>query len=228
MLTPAIIKISKYLKDSGEGRSKEQLATIINEEQEYVNKALERLAAADVVREEQGSYLYNPTPRSEDFLNRLVKVYERVDRKSEREWIIRGIICEIPSRHSFHLKALLNILEEEGLDREESKEFIEQEIERHYLRRIRIALIGRRAYSFPIPRYIPYRWLSFFRWVREKEYEALKQGYESSEIQEEDYLVGQYPSQLARAAREHLKGEKKEIRDKLLDDGLLSYFGNLW
>jgi len=76
MFTPNIVKVVKYLKDTRAKEAQEEFATIIDELPEYVNKALERLIAIDVVTQEEGGYLYHATPGSDQFSTQLVEVYE--------------------------------------------------------------------------------------------------------------------------------------------------------
>jgi hypothetical protein len=49
MFTPTIVKAIRYLRESGARKNKQDLAAIIEEREEYINKALEKLVAADLV-----------------------------------------------------------------------------------------------------------------------------------------------------------------------------------
>jgi len=163
MFTPAIVKLVRYLKDTGARKTQEELATIIDEPLEYVNKALGRLIAIDVVTQEEGGYLYHVTPDSDQFSAQLVEVYEKVNRKPAKEMLIRGMICQIPSQYLFHIHTLLEILQREGVESEEFDQFLEQEIAQGYLTRIRVVYIGKGLSIIPI--YIPpYYFIAFTSW----------------------------------------------------------------
>jgi len=226
MFTPTSIKVLNHLKDSKEKASPNQLAIIIDEGQEHVNKALEKLVAADVVIEEQGFYTYNPTPTSEELLANLIKTYDTVDKRRADELFTKAVICEIPPRYLFHFNTLLEMLEQEGIPRRKSQGFLHREIAQGYLRRVRIARLGTRP--FPLPKYIPPYWFSHLRMIRWEEYQGFKQDPEGHTIQEDDYLTQRYPAQLAHAAREHL-GKKRDVtRDTLRRKGLLDNLGRFW
>jgi len=77
MLAAAIIKTVEYLKDTGVKKTREELDAIINEPPEYVNKALEKLIAIDVVTEEERDYLYHAIPGSSQFSTQLDAVRSR-------------------------------------------------------------------------------------------------------------------------------------------------------
>jgi hypothetical protein len=94
---------------------------------------------------------------------------------------------------------LLKILEEDGFDKRELNEFIEQEIRNGYLRRLRIAYIGIRLYLFP--RYIPSYWFHQLKILDQDENEALKQKCRDLELHEENYLLAQYSPELANPAK---------------------------
>jgi len=229
MFTPAIVKLVNYLKDTGAKKTQEELATIIDEPLEYVNKALGRLTAIDVVTHEEGGYLYHATPDSDQFSAQLVEVYEKVNRKPAKEMLIRGLICQIPSQYLFHIHTLLEILQQEGVEREEFDQFLEQEIDKGYLKRIRVVYIGKRISIIPIyiPPYYFYR-LHHLGIIDHQEYDSLKQGDRDYEFQEEDYLIAQYPPELANPAREYIGRERGELRDNLRRRGLVSWGGGLW
>ena len=229
MFTPAVVKVIKYLKDTGAKKNQEELANIIDEPPEYVNKALERLIAIDVVTQEEGGYLYHATPGSDRFSAQMVEVYEKVSRKPAQEMLIRGLICQIPSRYLFHIHTLLEILEKEGFDKEELDQFLEQEIANGYLKRIRVVYIGKGLSIIPIyiPPYYFYR-LRHLEIIDHKKYHSLKQEYSEYEFQEEDYLIAQYPPELANPAREYIERERGELRDSLRRRGLVSWEGGLW
>jgi len=229
MFTPAIVKLVRYLKDTGARKTQEELATIIDEPLEYVNKALGRLIAIDVVTQEEGGYLYHVTPDSDQFSAQLVEVYEKVNRKPAKEMLIRGMICQIPSQYLFHIHTLLEILQREGIESEEFDQFLEQEIAQGYLTRIRVVYIGKGLSIIPIyiPPYYFYR-LHQLGIIDHQKYDSLKQEYKDDEFQEEDYLIARYPPELANPAREYIARERGQLRDNLKMRGLVSWGGGLW
>lgn len=226
MFTPTIVKLLEYLRDSKEKASPYDLALIINEEQEYVNKALIRLLTVGILSEEEGAYSYHSTDRNEQSLAGLVKVYEVVRKRRESEWFTRALICEIPPRYLFHFNSLLEMAQEKGIAIQVSTEFLQQEIEQGYLTRLRVARLGARPY--PLPRYIPPYWFSHLRLFRWEEYQDLKQDSEGFTIQEDDYLTQQYPPQIIKLARQQAGKKREELRDQLRRKGLLDNLARFW
>jgi len=229
MFTPTIVKLVRYLKDTGAKKTQGELATIIDEPLEYVNKALGRLIAIDVVAQEEEGYLYHATPDSDQFSARLVEIYEKVNRKPAKEMLIRGMICQIPPQYLFHIHTLLEILQREGVEREEFDRFLEQEIAQGYLKRIRVVYIGKELSIIPIyiPPYYFYR-LHHLGIIDHQKYASFKQGYKDDKFQEEDYLIARYPPELANTAREYIERERGELRDNLRKRGSVSWGGGLW
>jgi hypothetical protein len=229
MFTPAVVKVIKYLKDTGAKKTQEELATIIDEPLEYVNKALGKLIAINVVTQEEEGYLYHATPDSNQFAAQLMEVYEKVNRKPAKEMLIRGLICQIPPQYLFHIHTLLEILQQEGVEREEFDQFLVQETAKGYLKRIRVVYIGKEPSIVPIyiPPYYFYR-LHHLGIIDHQKYASLKQESKDDEFQEEDYLIARYPPELANPAREYIERERGELRDNLRKRGLVSWGGGLW
>ena len=226
MFTPTILNLLEYLKNSQARKTREELSLIINESPKYVNKALEKLQAMDMVEKEGGAFFYKPTRRNEEILARLKRVYEEVAKKPEKELVIRGIISEIPSQYLFHWDTLVKILEEEGISGEEAREFLEKEVEKGYLRKIRIIYIGLDPY--PVPFSIPpfyYYYLCHLGVIDRERYQQIKGRYKDYELREEDYLICQYPSELANQAKEYISRERVEVRNRLRQKGWLSWWG---
>ena len=212
MFTPVLAKVLRYLRENPVKETKEHLYSIIGEERWYVNRALEKLVAIKVVAEEDGFYWYLSTPHSEDFFAKMMEICDRVSKGPPKELLIRGLICQIPAHFLFHAGTLLQILENEGLDREELREFLEREMRDGYLRRIRIASIG---VPFFMPLYFPAYYVSQLGMYECQGYQTLGEDGKGAEVCGEDYLLGQYPADLAEPAREYIETEKRELREKL-------------
>src|SRR4030042_1524155 len=126
MFTPTIIKMLKYFRDTNAKKTKEDLAVIIGESPEYVNKALEKVIALNGVVSEEGAYYYNTTTPNNKLAERLIELYEIASRKLAKELLIRGLMCQIPYQHMFHLPTLIEILKKEGIEGQELDQFLKQ------------------------------------------------------------------------------------------------------
>lgn len=226
MTTPTIIKILTHFRVAPGKVSSAQLAAIISEEYGHVNRVLDKLVSLTVIVEDDGLYHHPDTPTNREFFAKLVEVYDAVDRKRGNEVLARGLMCEIPSRYLFHLNTFLEMMEEEGISRQDSQELLQRDIELGYLRRVRIARLGIRPH--PLPKYIPSYWFSHLRMFKWDEYLDFRQDSDSSAIQEGDYLTRQYPPELVRMVQERLGRRREEIREKLHRKGLLDHPGRFW
>lgn len=211
MFEPVSIKVLRLLKSSSERLTQKDIADNIKEEQEYVNRALKKLAQIGVITREAELYYYKTIPRNDEFSGKMFKLYDKVVKKP---FLIRGLLSIIP----FRANAFFEILESEGFDREELNAFLEEDIKSGYVRRIRVIYIERevseRSLSSLFRLYLRGRFLSL------NEYEELKEVCNNSGIPllEEDHLLGRYPPELANPALEYLKKENLRIEDRIREE----------
>lgn len=218
MFTPSMVKIVRYLRENQVCKTREEIASIIQEKPEYVNAALDRLIALTVLFQNQGGYTYNTSPHSEQFCNSIMEIYRKVNRRPARELLVRGLICQIPSHYLIHAHTLIELLQGQGFEKKELQEFLEQEIENGYLRRIRVICLGIRPFSIPV--YVPSYYLSHLRILGWEEYSSLHHDQKVTEFFEEDYLIGYYPPELSQPAREYIEKEGQELKAKLRERGM--------
>jgi hypothetical protein len=64
--------------------------------------------------------------------------------------------------------------------------------------------------------------------IESEKYKRVKRVYKGYELHEEDYLIAQYPPEVANPAKEYLESERKEMRDSLERKERLSRGGELW
>lgn len=208
---PIPVKVLKYLRDNlGKGITKQEIADRIGAEPEFVERALEKLVEKEIVVKEDQTYAYYATPRTEGFSHKMLTLYEKIRRKPPKELFVRGIIA---SRVPLQLGMLLNTLEEEGLKREELLAFIEDEIQKGYIKKVKILYVEVEPFLIPFFRYYPR-----FRLIESDEFARIKEEYRKAgiELHEDIYLIGNYPPELARPAREYLNRERPDIKVRLM------------
>lgn len=224
MFTPNIIKILKYLKDTGEKKTGEELAVIAKDTPEQVSKSLEKLISLGLITQMGGHYLYHATERNNQTLERLIKLHETVKEKPDKEILIRGVICSIPSQYLLHLKTLIEILEKEGIGQPESTRFLEQEVAHNYLKRITFVFLSNKTPFIPAcmpPDYLDY--LSRRGIIDQDRHKGSKERDSRCEYQEEDYLISQYPLQMVNPAKEYLEKENTELKNYLRRRGIAEW-----
>lgn len=217
---PTIVKILGYLRDSKTARDYPDIISNVGEGQEYLDKALEKLVSGGIIANEGGSYHYEATPRTEEFCQKMFALYEKVIKKPHLELLIRGLLCQFPSRYLVHLSTLHKVLEREGISKEQINAFLQQEIGAGHVKKIKLIYVGKA--SLPFPLYIPSYYFSYLRNIASIEYEKVEEYCQSSGLlfHEEDYLLGDYPSELANPAREYLQREKQQMLDALKEQAL--------
>lgn len=224
MFTPIFIRILKCLRDAKSGKTGEELAVIIKASPEDVSKALEKLIAVDLVAQEEGAYLYNDTQKNNETLERLTKLHETVKEKPDKELLIRGVICLLPSRYLLHLPTLIEIFEQEGINEPELTRFLEQEIASSYLKRITVVYLREKT-PF-VPACMPPDYFDYLknRGIIDQDKQKFPAGNDNAgEYEEEDYLITQYPLELVNPAKEYLERERMELKNHLRRNGLFEW-----
>jgi hypothetical protein len=224
MFTPVIIKVINYLRLSTEKISINEIIAIMQDNPDHVNMALDKLLVIGLVVREGDTYVYNCTDRNNELTNRLLRLYKALSRGPSKESFIRGVLCQVPSQYLLHLPPLREIFKAEGIDAQELEDFIQRERAGAYLEVKRILYVKKKI---PFIRMCmpPY----YFNYLVEKgvicdEKSQIYQVHSSEgELQEEDYLVTQYPQQVEAAAREYLEKERPELADYLFRKGLAKW-----
>lgn len=208
---PVIVRILKYLRNNrGKGLTEEEIIEGICAEREYVDQALEKLVQKGIVLRENEHYLYQATPWADDFSQKVLTLYERmrIRRRPLKELLIRGAIA---SQSAVKAEALLKALEEEGINKEEILAFIENEVQKGYIKRMRLVYLDMGTFIIPLAKYFPTIELSW------DELAEIRESYRrvGLELCEDVYLIENYPLELARPAREYLKQEWPSVKDKI-------------
>ncbi len=230
---PAIVKVLQYLSDHPAGASREEITGATGESSTHVDKALNKLKSLGVIDKRDGVYFYMPGQANDCLSDQLLKVYQTITHERARDLFVRGLICQVPSQHPIHLETLLDIAEKEGMDRHALRRFLQQEIARGYVKRMGIVFGKTNAIGTTIllPVYLtPYHWIGLRSQgdIKTYEYETLDPDAPRREADEEDYILAQYPPELATSAREYMKDRGKELVQYLRDMDTMFWGGWLW
>jgi hypothetical protein len=179
-----------------------------------------------VVTEENGKYQYDRNPESETFFGKLLEVCSLVDRGTQMELLVRGLVCSPPQPCLMRLSALMDILRLEGFSEEEVALFLKEETKRGYIKRIQLVFFMGRAH--PMPTYVPQEYIGPLSWVDMETYHHVgnyaTDGDTESPSAHEDYLLGRYSQELASQAKEYLDTEKAYIKEKLREEAMRHWF----
>ena len=231
MLEPALLKSLKLLRETEESLTSKDITEKIREARDYVEKALEKLVERDIVAKGGELYSYRNTLANEKLFEKISLVYGKVIKRPQIESLVVGLLCTTTQhKHSLRLKTLLGVMEEEGFDSKEVNNFLEEETENGRVGRFRIALGTRKEALLPVPPVSPFYYLSHFRQLEPNEYERLKKEWLDSGffIREEDYLIANFPDEIANRAKEYLNREASRIRDRLREETLDFWVRYVW
>jgi hypothetical protein len=189
----------------------------VQEGQALVNRALKRLVAEGIVDSCEERYWYNATPRVEEFCQKLFTLYEKVLRRRQMELLAPGLLSQVGGRYLLRMDPFLQVLEKEGFTMEDVTHFLDEEIERGYVKRVRVIFIARASLLPPL--FVPSYYASHLH-VNTDEYEQLKERcYDLGlSVNEEDYLIGDYPAELAEPAIQYMETEKQEVIQALKEE----------
>lgn len=224
MFTPTIIKIISHLRYSKEKISINEIIAIIQENPDHVNIALEKLLAMGLVVREGDTYVYNCTGQNNEITDRLLKLYHVVSQGTSKEFLIRGVLCQVPAQYFLHLPPLQEIFTGEGIDTKELDKFLQQEMTSNFLEIKKIVYVKKKIpfIRMCMPPYY-YNYLVEKGVIRDEKDQSYQANGIGDEFQEEDYLVTQYPQQMEAAARKYLEMERKELADYLRRRGLAEW-----
>lgn len=223
---PTAVKVLKYLMDTPGPSPYHDIIRVTQEGQAFIDRALTELLARGLVRKRaKNRYCYSATTEADEFCRKLFTLYEKVMARPQKELLVRGLFSQPGPRYLWRVSKVLQVLEAEGFNREDASRFLDQEISRGYINRIRIVFVAR--IPFTAPPFIPYYYMSDFRNVDAEEYEQLKERCHNLGLSmgEEHYLAGAYPHELAQPAIQYVEREKRQIRDKLREEAFREWQG---
>ena len=226
MFEPASVKVLKYLRSDRVPRTKSEIVRATGETSEFVVKTLDKLAEERIVVEDAGGFRYAGEPKNEAVYTNLLQVCDLVTRGQQLELLVRALICATPQPCLVRLSAVVSILAGEGYSAEETMEFVGEEIKRGYVKKTKLLFFLRRHNT--LPTYVPQEYISPISCGDNDSYHQVGHyvgeddpGYPSAH---EDYLLGDYPREVASPAREFLDTEKSHIKDKLREEAMRNWF----
>ena len=222
---PTLVRILKYLRDEATPHTYEDIISETLVSQGNIEKALTKLVESGVVQVEGGLYRYIPTPKAEELCQKLFTLYEQVLQQPRLELLLRGILSQSAPHYFLRKATLVEMLEREGFSSQEVARIIEEEIEKGYLRQLKLVFVTKLPFSPPV--YVPLGYISHFGPIPSREYEALR---EYSQIRglnflEEDYLQADYPPELAEQGQKYLESETGEILERLREEAFRQWYG---
>lgn len=218
MFTPTLVKVLRYFRDHSGGVTRQLLTITIQADQKYVDLVLERLTAANILAVQGGRY--ESLPSLLEFSDKMFRLYDRINRRTQRELLVRGLLCAVKERgYLMSQESLLKLLEEDGFEREETASFIAEEVNKGYIGKIRVSVGSRRAGVLPPLPCLP---LSDLRPADLGEYDDYRENRRDrgATVWEGDYLIANYPVELAAPAMLFLDAEGSDTKMRLREETL--------
>jgi len=220
---PTLVKVLRYLRDSSEPSSYNDIISAVQEGQAPVDRALKKLVAEGMVDSRDSRYCYAATPRAEELCQKLFALYERVLARPQLELLARGLICQADEYYPLRMNTLLRVLDKEGFALEDVTQFLDGEVERGHVKRVS-AIFGGRVSGSP-PLFTPY-YLGLPQ-IDQHEYRQLEEWSGDSGLvcSQGDYLIGDYPAELAEPAIRYVETVKPELKQVIIGEALQGWYG---
>ncbi len=212
---PTLVKILRYLHSNAAPITYGNIITTVQKEQELVDRALNELVSQGIVDSRDEYYYYSATPKAEEFSQKLFALHEKVLRTQQMELLVRGLLSRAGGGHFLRMNTLLHVLAMEGFATDDVLHLLDEEVGGGYIKKVQVIFIGMVLSLSPV--LIPACYASRLR-VNAAEYELAKgwcQDSGSSSI-EEDYLIGDYPDELAEAGIQYVETEKQRAVTEIL------------
>ncbi len=228
MTETCLLKCLKLLRNGDYSLTEQEIADRVEEDLGYVVSALERLGGRRLVAKTGQHYSYRRTEANEEFSRRMLAVYDKIGKKSEMESLVIGLLsAAVRDKHLLKERTLLRVLGEEGFGGDEIGALLQEQVDEGRVRRLRVALRKETDESFPSPPVIPWHYTSRLIRMKEDEYDKVRKrwGDEGFFVQEEDYLIANFPPEMSGPAAEYLYRAMAHVTQKIEEESYQWWLG---
>ncbi len=218
--TPSIPRMLEMLLECEEGRDEQALLRALGEEAPYAARAVDILLEHSVIAREKGRLRICCDSKAAQRVHQIVDFYRNIQRATRKELTFRGILNATYYKCLVHFGTFTEMMEHEGFDKEETGRTLNGEVEQGYVQRLKIVYRSRSGLKHKFFPFIPLYYYPHFVVLDADKAEPFRARFENSGVAlaEEDYLLGNYPKELAAQAREYILKEKNHIKDKIKDE----------
>jgi hypothetical protein len=221
MFTPTLVKVLRFFQEHPAGGSREEIIGSAQLEPTWAERALYHLGQKNLIAVSDGTY--QPEPTLADFATDMFRLYDKINRRNQRELLVRGMLSAVRERgYLMNMESLLKLLEEQGFEREETVAFVQEEVSRGHVGKIRVSVGSRRVGILPPLPCLP---LSDLRPTDLGQYDEPKGNWRERgfTVWEGDYLIANYPVDLSTPAMLFLDVEGTEIKMRLREETLQAW-----
>lgn len=226
--TPELPRILETLLR--EGRVNEEILTNTRDRGESVRVALAGLEEHGLVARGKGMVTLIPGKEVSSKVEKILSFYREVERVQARKLLFRGILSVAPYECLVHRKTFFAIMENEGFGEAGVRELLRSEFARGFVEYFRIVSPGRAGGSGRTLSFVPLH-CTYFLTIRK---EAGETGGDAGAGMDdaagevirasgEGYLLGRYPQEVVRQAREYITMEKPYIYHRIATESIDIY-----
>ncbi len=217
--TPAIPRILRSLLSQKEGSDEKAVLGSLPDEA-FTKKAIEILLAHGMIKREEGVLKIAETGESSRKIREIIEFYEHVDRDTREKLLFRGILNSTQYKCLIHFATFMELMGEEGFGEDEVKALLAKDSKEGHVERLKIMYRSREGLKHRFFPFIPLYYYPHFIVMNSDNVDHLRWRLQGAGILlvEEEYLLGHYPKEIARQARDYIDREKEHIREKIKNE----------
>jgi len=214
--TPSIPRRLEILLECEEGRDEQALLQALGDAS-YAAKAVNILLEHAIITREKSRLRISHGSEVTEKVQQIVGFYRDVQRATRKELTFRGILNATYYKCLIHMGTFMEMMEQEGFGREETTGTINEEVKQGYVQHLKIVYRSRSGIKHKFFPFIPLYYYPHFIVMEANNAEPFRAKFENTGIAliEEDYLLGNYPKELAAQARDYILKEKDHIKEKI-------------
>jgi hypothetical protein len=217
--TPAVPKLLEMLLESEQGREEPAVLDALGHDA-YAAKAVVMLIEHGIIERKQGKLRIVRSTAVTRKVDQIVTFYSDVQRAAKKSLIFRGILNATYYKCLVHIGTFTEMMEQEGFGKTETIATIDEELKQGYVQHLKIVYRSRSGIKHKFFPFIPLYYYPHFIVMNADNMQPLRSRLEGAGIQlaEEDYLLGNYPKELAAQSRDYVLKEKQHIKEKIKNE----------
>ena len=214
--TPSIPRILEILLESEEGSDESALLQSVGNAS-HATKAVDVLLKHGLIERRKGRLRICHGGVITGKVNQIVSFYQDIQRTTRKELMCRGILNATYYKCLIHYETFLEMMKDEGFDRNETMKTLGVEVGRGYVQHLKIVYRSHSGLKHKFFPFIPLYYYPHFIVMDANNAGPMRSRLEGAGISlaEEEYLLGNYPKELAAQAREYIQKEKNHIKDRI-------------
>jgi hypothetical protein len=217
--TPSIPRILEMLLECEEGRDEPALVQALGDAP-YATKAIDILLAHGLITREKGRVRISHDVGVTQKIHQIVSFYGDIQKAARKGLMFRGILNATYYRCLMHFGTFIDMMEYEGFDKEETISTLDEEKKQGYVQHLKIMYRSRLGLKHKFFPFIPLYYYPHFIAMDADNAQPLRARLENPGVTlaEEDYLLGNYPKELAAQSRDYILKEKNHIKEKIKNE----------